>query len=225
MPGRGAHGIALRSFDIARRTWSIHWVSSSDGLVGEPVHGRFENGEGRFYGVDVDAGRPVKVSFLWSDHRPGLGPMVAGLLLRRRPHLGDQLDHAVHPHGARRLNPHLLSLASLFAVSVAACVVPGPNNFMLMRFGMRRGRGPALAAGFGTTLSCMVWCAGAVLGLAAVLTAAPLALQGAQGWRRALSGLVRGHALASGARGAHPPMTPDRAWAGGAPSGRASRST
>jgi threonine/homoserine/homoserine lactone efflux protein len=56
---------------------------------------------------------------------------------------------------------------------VAACVIPGPNNFMLMRFGMRRGRGPALAAGFGTTLSCVVWCAGAVLGLAAVLTAAP----------------------------------------------------
>jgi hypothetical protein len=39
-------------------------------LVGEPVHGRFENGEGRFYGVDVDAGRPVKVSFLWSDIAP-----------------------------------------------------------------------------------------------------------------------------------------------------------
>lgn len=70
MPGRGSHGVALRSFDIARRTWSIHWVSSSDGLVGEPVHGRFENGEGRFYGVDVDAGRPVKVTFLWKDITP-----------------------------------------------------------------------------------------------------------------------------------------------------------
>jgi hypothetical protein len=70
MPGRGAHGLALRSFDIARRTWSIHWVSSSDGLVGEPVHGRFENGEGRFYGLDVDAGRPVKVAFLWNDITP-----------------------------------------------------------------------------------------------------------------------------------------------------------
>jgi hypothetical protein len=66
MPGRGAHGVALRSFDIARRTWSIHWVSSSDGLVGEPVHGRFEGGEGRFYGVDLCDGRPVKVAFLWS---------------------------------------------------------------------------------------------------------------------------------------------------------------
>jgi amino acid exporter len=44
---------------------------------------------------------------------------------------------------------------------------------MLMRLGMRRGRGAALAAGAGTTLSCIVWCAAAALGLAAVLTAAP----------------------------------------------------
>jgi threonine efflux protein len=71
------------------------------------------------------------------------------------------------------LSPHLLSLASLLAVSIATCVVPGPNNFMLMRFGMRHGRGLALAAGFGTTLSCIVWCAAAALGLAAVLAAAP----------------------------------------------------
>ncbi|MDB5443514.1 MAG: putative lysine exporter protein [Phenylobacterium sp.] len=68
---------------------------------------------------------------------------------------------------------HLLSLASLFVVCVATCVIPGPNNFMLMRLGMRRGRGAALAAGFGTLLSCIVWCAAAALGLAAVLAAAP----------------------------------------------------
>ncbi|MDE2485787.1 MAG: LysE family translocator [Alphaproteobacteria bacterium] len=68
---------------------------------------------------------------------------------------------------------HLLSLASLFVVSLVTCLIPGPNNFMLMRLGMRRGRGAALAAGVGTTLSCMVWCAAAALGLAAVLAAAP----------------------------------------------------
>ena len=56
---------------------------------------------------------------------------------------------------------------------MATSAIPGPNNFMLMRFGMRHGRGTALAAGFGTTLSCMVWCALAALGLAAVLAAAP----------------------------------------------------
>ena len=68
---------------------------------------------------------------------------------------------------------HLLSLASLFVVSLATCLVPGPNNFMLMRLGMRRGRNAAVAAGVGTTLSCAVWCAAAALGLAALLAAAP----------------------------------------------------
>jgi threonine/homoserine/homoserine lactone efflux protein len=71
------------------------------------------------------------------------------------------------------MNAHLLSLASLFLVSVATCAVPGPNNFMLMRLGMRRGRGAALAAGFGTTLSCIVWCVLAAAGLAALLAAWP----------------------------------------------------
>jgi hypothetical protein len=67
MPARHAQGVAFRSFDIARRTWSIHWVSSTDGLVGEPVYGRFENGEGRFYGIDLDDGRPVRVVLTWKD--------------------------------------------------------------------------------------------------------------------------------------------------------------
>ena len=71
------------------------------------------------------------------------------------------------------MSAHVLSLVSLFLVSVATCAVPGPNNFMLMRLGMRRGRGAALAAGFGTTLSCIVWCALAAAGLAALLAAWP----------------------------------------------------
>jgi threonine/homoserine/homoserine lactone efflux protein len=71
------------------------------------------------------------------------------------------------------MSAHLLSLGSLFVVCLATCVVPGPNNFMLMRLGMRRGRSAAIWAGIGTTLSCLVWCAGALVGLAAVLAAAP----------------------------------------------------
>ena len=71
------------------------------------------------------------------------------------------------------MTAHLLSLATLFAVCVATCAVPGPNNFMLMRLGMSRGRTAALAAGFGTTLSCIVWCALAAAGLAALLAAWP----------------------------------------------------
>ena len=71
------------------------------------------------------------------------------------------------------MSAHLLSLASLFVVSLATAAVPGPNNFMLMRLGMKRGRAAAMAAGFGTVLGVAVWCAAAALGLAAVLAAAP----------------------------------------------------
>ena len=34
-------------------------------MMGEPVHGRFENGVGRFYGDDLDDGRCVRVVFVW----------------------------------------------------------------------------------------------------------------------------------------------------------------
>jgi threonine/homoserine/homoserine lactone efflux protein len=71
------------------------------------------------------------------------------------------------------MSSHLLSLGSLALISAATAAVPGPNNFLIMRLGMRRGRGPALAAGLGTVLACILWCALAALGLAAVLVAAP----------------------------------------------------
>ena len=64
-PDRGFQGVAFRSFDLARRRWSIHWVSSTDGLVQPPVHGRFEGGIGLFYGEDLDGDRPVRVRYRW----------------------------------------------------------------------------------------------------------------------------------------------------------------
>ena len=71
------------------------------------------------------------------------------------------------------MNEHILSLASLFLLSLATSVIPGPSNFLTMRVAMRRGRGPALATALGTTLGCVIWCAAAVVGLAALLAAAP----------------------------------------------------
>jgi RhtB (resistance to homoserine/threonine) family protein len=68
---------------------------------------------------------------------------------------------------------HILSLASLFALAVATSIIPGPSNFLTMRVAMRRGRGPALATALGTTLGCVIWCGAAVVGLAALLAAAP----------------------------------------------------
>lgn len=64
-PDRGFQGVAFRSFDVARQVWSIQWVSSTDGLVQPPVHGRFERGVGLFYGQDLDGARPVQVRYRW----------------------------------------------------------------------------------------------------------------------------------------------------------------
>jgi hypothetical protein len=62
----GGMGMTLRTFDAAKRQWSIYWVSSRDGLLGLPVVGGFDGDTGIFYGEDRDGGRPVKVRFTWT---------------------------------------------------------------------------------------------------------------------------------------------------------------
>jgi threonine/homoserine/homoserine lactone efflux protein len=69
-------------------------------------------------------------------------------------------------------NP-LLSLSSLALVSLVTAAVPGPSIFLIMRTAMRHGRGPGMLAALGTLGGCVVWCAAAALGLAALLAAAP----------------------------------------------------
>ncbi|MFN4176375.1 LysE family translocator [Phenylobacterium sp.] len=71
------------------------------------------------------------------------------------------------------MSPHVLGLLSLFVVTLATSIVPGPSNFLTMRLAVRRGRGPAVAAALGATAGCVLWCAAAAVGLAAVLAAAP----------------------------------------------------
>lgn len=71
MPDRGFSGVALRCFDLARRQWAIYWVNNQTGELQPPVFGRFENGVGRFFGDDLDGGRPVKVRFIWEAGAPG----------------------------------------------------------------------------------------------------------------------------------------------------------
>jgi hypothetical protein len=57
-------------FDLERRQWSIYWVSSSTGRMESPVVGGFEGDHGKFYGEDVDGGRPVKVRYQWDKLDP-----------------------------------------------------------------------------------------------------------------------------------------------------------
>lgn len=69
-PTLGRSGLTLRTFDPARREWSLYWVSSVDGRLCPPVVGRFVDGRGEFHGDDHDDGRPVRVRFIWSGITP-----------------------------------------------------------------------------------------------------------------------------------------------------------
>jgi hypothetical protein len=56
----------LRLFDPQAARWSIWWVDGRQMALEPPVHGRFENGIGTFFGDDMLNGRPIRVRFLWS---------------------------------------------------------------------------------------------------------------------------------------------------------------
>jgi hypothetical protein len=65
-PTKAWSGMTVRSFDLARRQWSIRWISSRTGALEPAVVGGFEGDRGEFYGEDEDAGRSVKVRFVWT---------------------------------------------------------------------------------------------------------------------------------------------------------------
>lgn len=64
-PTKGWAGLTLRTFDLAKRQWSIYWVSSEKGRLEPPVVGGFQGDHGEFYGEDQDNGRPVRVRYIW----------------------------------------------------------------------------------------------------------------------------------------------------------------
>jgi hypothetical protein len=72
MPSKGTAGLTLRTFNPAKRQWSIYWINSRDGVLEmPPMLGGFNGKQGEFYNEDHDAqGRPVKVRFIWTlrDH-------------------------------------------------------------------------------------------------------------------------------------------------------------
>lgn len=64
--GGGIVGASLRLFDPATGRWSDYWVNRSDGILGPPMVGSFENGVGRFEGADRDGDRAVRARATWS---------------------------------------------------------------------------------------------------------------------------------------------------------------
>jgi hypothetical protein len=70
VPSKNIAGLTVRAFDLGKRQWSVHWVSSRSGTMDSGMFGGFGGSHGEFYGEDTEGGRPVKVRFPWDkiDH-------------------------------------------------------------------------------------------------------------------------------------------------------------
>jgi hypothetical protein len=67
LPGGHYRALTLRSFDPAKRVWSIWWLDGRyPGRLDAPMVGRFTDGVGRFFADEQLDGRPIRVRFVWS---------------------------------------------------------------------------------------------------------------------------------------------------------------
>jgi hypothetical protein len=60
-------GLTLRLYNPRSHQWSIYWVNSADGVLGQPMIGEFKNGHGEFFDQEPWKGRAVFVRFVWSN--------------------------------------------------------------------------------------------------------------------------------------------------------------
>jgi hypothetical protein len=69
-PGSGSSGLTLRTFNLERQQWSVHYISNKTGQFDAGMFGGFAGAEGKFFGEDVDNGQPIKARILWTqvDH-------------------------------------------------------------------------------------------------------------------------------------------------------------
>ncbi len=66
LPEGEVRAVALRSYDPARRQWSIWWLDGRlPGQLDTPVVGGFQGRRGEFYADDQLDGRPIRVRFVW----------------------------------------------------------------------------------------------------------------------------------------------------------------
>jgi threonine/homoserine/homoserine lactone efflux protein len=107
-----------------------------------------------------------------------------------------------------------------FVAAVAITVAPGPDNLMVLGFGMSRGRAAGIAFGLGCGIGCLSHTALATLGVSALIAASPaafLALRVGGGlylvWLGVHALRSRGEARPAAARGAD--ESPSRLFAKG----------
>jgi len=67
-PGNAYRALTLRTYDSAKRQWSIWWFDGRNpSHLDPPVVGGFKNGVGTFYAEDTLRGKPIRVRFLWTN--------------------------------------------------------------------------------------------------------------------------------------------------------------
>jgi hypothetical protein len=68
LPGGAYRAVTFRTYDPAKKLWSIWWIDSRHpGPLDPPVIGRFENGVGTFYADDTFNRKPIRVRYLWTN--------------------------------------------------------------------------------------------------------------------------------------------------------------
>jgi len=60
-------GLTLRLYNPQSRQWSLYWINSKDGILGQPTIGEFKNGRGEFFDQEPINGRVILVRFVWSE--------------------------------------------------------------------------------------------------------------------------------------------------------------
>src|SRR5215472_1135836 len=77
----------------------------------------------------------------WARHHPTVRPLGTGVLTRRRTHLGNQLDHGVHPPGTCRLGPPMINTQRECAACRGAGLARSPIPAVTLCLRSRRARG------------------------------------------------------------------------------------
>jgi hypothetical protein len=67
IPGQRG-GATLRTFDMATREWSLHWVTGEARLTWPPNVGVFRGSVGEFFGEDEWQGAQIRIRFTWRVH-------------------------------------------------------------------------------------------------------------------------------------------------------------